>query len=63
MREGVGRLEVYPSIWGHWAGGEFWVQGVEGGRGEANVCDIGPGDSVEDTKWLDEKLREFFAEN
>ncbi|KAH7406856.1 homoserine acetyltransferase family protein [Phaeosphaeria sp. MPI-PUGE-AT-0046c] len=43
MREGVGRLEVYPSIWGHWAGG--------------------PGDSVEDTKWLDDKLREFFAEN
>ncbi|KAH8731678.1 homoserine acetyltransferase family protein-like protein [Phaeosphaeriaceae sp. PMI808] len=43
MREGVGRLEVFPSIWGHWAGG--------------------PGQSTDDVKWLDEKLREFFAEN
>jgi hypothetical protein len=23
MREGVGRLEVFPSIWGQWAGGEL----------------------------------------
>lgn len=22
MREGMGKLEVFPSIWGHWAGGE-----------------------------------------
>lgn len=28
MREGVGRLEVYPSIWGHWAGGEFGLSCV-----------------------------------
>ncbi|KAI4724359.1 homoserine O-acetyltransferase [Aureobasidium sp. EXF-10728] len=42
MSEGVGRLEVFPSVWGHWAGG--------------------PGQSVEDVKWLDDKLREFFAE-
>lgn len=21
MKQGVGQLEVYPSIWGHWAGG------------------------------------------
>ena len=21
MKEGVGKLEVFPSIWGHWAGG------------------------------------------
>lgn len=21
MREGVGRLEVFDSVWGHWAGG------------------------------------------
>jgi homoserine acetyltransferase len=21
MKEGVGRLEVFPSVWGHWAGG------------------------------------------
>ncbi|KAI4719986.1 homoserine O-acetyltransferase [Aureobasidium sp. EXF-10727] len=42
MRKGVGRLEVFPSVWGHWAGG--------------------PGQSLEDVKWLDEKLREFFAE-
>jgi homoserine O-acetyltransferase len=21
MSEGVGELDVYPSIWGHWAGG------------------------------------------
>lgn len=39
MREGVGKLEIFPSIWGHWAGG--------------------PGDSKEDVKWLNEKLREI----
>jgi len=39
MKEGVGKLDVFPSIWGHWAGG--------------------PGDSKEDVKWLDEKLREI----
>ncbi|KAM3068705.1 hypothetical protein ACMFMG_010882 [Clarireedia jacksonii] len=38
MKDGIGRLEVFPSIWGHWAGG--------------------PGDSKEDLKWLEEKLRE-----
>lgn len=21
MREGIGRMEAFPSIWGHWAGG------------------------------------------
>ncbi|KUJ21088.1 homoserine acetyltransferase family protein-like protein [Mollisia scopiformis] len=39
MKEGVGNLDVFPSIWGHWAGG--------------------PGDSKDDVKWLDEKLREI----
>ena len=37
MKPGVGKLEVFPSIWGHWAGG--------------------PGDSKEDLKWLDDRLR------
>ncbi|RMY64811.1 hypothetical protein D0863_09554 [Hortaea werneckii] len=40
MRDGIGELKVFPSIWGHWAGG--------------------PGQSTEDVKWLDERLREFF---
>ncbi|RDW71145.1 homoserine acetyltransferase family protein-like protein [Coleophoma cylindrospora] len=39
MKEGIGRVEAFPSIWGHWAGG--------------------PGDSKEDLKWLDGKLREM----
>ena len=39
MKPGVGKLDVFPSIWGHWAGG--------------------PGDSKEDVKWLDERLREI----
>ncbi|PSN74872.1 homoserine acetyltransferase [Corynespora cassiicola Philippines] len=43
MRPGIGELKVFPSIWGHWAGG--------------------PGDSKEDVKWLDDNLREFFANN
>ncbi|KAJ8116124.1 hypothetical protein OPT61_g2368 [Boeremia exigua] len=43
MRPGVGTLKVFPSIWGHWAGG--------------------PGQSTEDVKWLDENLKEFFANN
>jgi hypothetical protein len=38
MKEGVGQMIAFPSIWGHWAGG--------------------PGDSKEDAKWLDERLRE-----
>lgn len=24
---------------------------------------VGPGDSAEDVKWLDEKLKDFFAKN
>ncbi|KAH8698935.1 homoserine acetyltransferase family protein [Talaromyces proteolyticus] len=43
MKAGVGELDVFPSIWGHWAGG--------------------PGDSKEDVKWLDDRLRRFFASN
>ena len=39
MKEGIGRMVPFPSIWGHWAGG--------------------PGDSKEDVRWLDEKLREI----
>jgi hypothetical protein len=23
MRPGIGEMRVFPSIWGHWAGGEF----------------------------------------
>lgn len=38
MKDGVGIMVPFPSIWGHWAGG--------------------PGDSKEDVKWLDEKLRQ-----
>ena len=43
MKEGVGKLDIFPSIWGHWAGG--------------------PGDSKEDVKWLDEKLREVLGDS
>ncbi|MCJ1476168.1 hypothetical protein MMC13_004833 [Lambiella insularis] len=35
-----GKLEVFPSIWGHWAGG--------------------PGDCLQDLKWLDGHLKDFF---
>jgi hypothetical protein len=38
MKDGIGKCEAFPSIWGHWAGG--------------------PGDSKEDVKWLEQKLRE-----
>ncbi|KAH7055847.1 homoserine acetyltransferase family protein [Macrophomina phaseolina] len=41
MRPGIGTMEAFPSIWGHWAGG--------------------PGQSKDDVKWLDEKLRSFFG--
>lgn len=43
MKPGVGKLAVFPSIWGHWAGG--------------------PGQSTEDVKFLDDQLREWFANN
>ncbi|KAF2815859.1 homoserine acetyltransferase family protein [Mytilinidion resinicola] len=43
MKPGIGELQIFPSIWGHWAGG--------------------PGDSKEDVKWLDDKLRDFFAKH
>ena len=39
MKEGVGEMRVFESVWGHWAGG--------------------PGDSVQDLKWLDARLREL----
>ncbi|KAK2630386.1 hypothetical protein QTJ16_001206 [Diplocarpon rosae] len=38
MKEGIGIVIPFPSIWGHWAGG--------------------PGDSREDVRWLNEKLRQ-----
>ena len=41
MSAGVGKLEAFPSIWGHWAGG--------------------PPGNWEDAKWLDKKLKGFFA--
>jgi hypothetical protein len=25
MRPGIGEMRVFPSIWGHWAGGKFDV--------------------------------------
>lgn len=43
MKQGIGEMHAFPSIWGHWAGG--------------------PGQSTEDVKWLDEKLKHFFANN
>ncbi|KAF2488341.1 homoserine acetyltransferase family protein [Lophium mytilinum] len=43
MKPGIGELQIWPSIWGHWAGG--------------------PGDSKEDLKWLDDKLRYFFEKH
>ncbi|KAI9746824.1 MAG: hypothetical protein M4579_007581, partial [Chaenotheca gracillima] len=42
MKPGVGRMEPFPSIWGHWAGG--------------------PGQSTEDVKWLDERLKKLLAD-
>ncbi|KAI9668647.1 MAG: hypothetical protein M1831_001086 [Alyxoria varia] len=42
MTPGVGELDVFPSIWGHWAGG--------------------PGQSTEDVKWLNERLKDFLTE-
>ena len=41
MTSGVGTLDSFPSIWGHWAGG--------------------PGDSVDDVRWLDRRLLQFFS--
>ena len=38
MKEGVGKMIPFPSVWGHWAGG--------------------PGDSKDDCRWLNEKLKE-----
>ncbi|OCK94985.1 homoserine acetyltransferase family protein [Cenococcum geophilum 1.58] len=43
MKPGIGEMHIFPSIWGHWAGG--------------------PGQSTEDVKWLDEKLKDFFAKS
>jgi hypothetical protein len=58
MREGTGELKVFPSIWGHWAGGMNTLHD--------KVCDAvltlpGPGQSTEDVKWLDEQLKAFFG--
>ena len=63
MRPGIGELKVFPSIWGHWAGGEFSciLSCATGDR--SLISRTGPGDSKEDVKWLDDNLREFFASN
>jgi hypothetical protein len=61
MRPGVGTCIPFPSIWGHWAGGEIKA------CGNSYLCfvnlAIGPGQSTEDVKWLDEKLKDFFEGN
>jgi hypothetical protein len=70
MRPGIGELRVFPSIWGHWAGGEFSpcllmysVSCCDDGLLMDDVIFAGPGDSKDDVKWLDDNLREFFAKN
>jgi hypothetical protein len=59
MRPGVGTLKVFPSIWGHWAGG----RSISKTWAIASLTTTGPGDSKEDVKWLDDNLREFFDQN
>jgi hypothetical protein len=67
MRPGIGELKVFPSIWGHWAGGELFTPSdlfcCEVGLLMNSVILAGPGDSKDDVKWLDDNLREFFAKN
>jgi hypothetical protein len=59
MRPGVGVMLVIPSIWGHWAGGEQTLRVCDGQY--LTRIHTGPGQSVKDAKWLDEKLRWFFG--
>lgn len=60
MAPGIGKLEIFPSIWGRkyhpQFGSSFRLQadGISDWAG-------GPGDSKEDVNWLDKQLREFFV--
>lgn len=60
MNSGVGVCEPFPSIWGHWAGGACLLKFIS--RDTANIANQGPGQSTEDVKWLDQKLKKFFGD-
>nr|GFD57735.1 hypothetical protein [Tanacetum cinerariifolium] len=37
MKPGIGTLKVFPSIWGHWAGGECSLQVVRASSKLTNI--------------------------
>lgn len=59
MKPGIGKMEAFPSIWGHWAGGpgKFIQSFYSFERWLTLLSSIG--DSIEDAKWLNDKLREI----
>ena len=63
MQPDVGKLEVFPSIWGR----KYFCTDLKSSRIPRLIVNVdwagGPGDSKEDVKWLDMQLKHFFAEN
>jgi hypothetical protein len=57
MSPGIGVMLIIPSIWGHWAGGKCSYYS----RKKLIHRSVGPGQSTEDVKWIDEKLRWFLG--
>lgn len=59
MKPGIGKLDMFPSIWGR----EY----IPFSSCSLADCRVdwagGPGENQEDVKWLDEQLSRFFAEN
>lgn len=62
MNPGIGQMIPFPSIWGHWYDPSILPITPRFTMLTSNRAG-GPGDSKEDVKWLDEKLKEFFEKN
>lgn len=60
MKPGVGKLDMFPSIWGRKCIPFHFVPFAD-----CRVVDWagGPGENLEDVKWLDRQLSRFFSDN
>ena len=61
MRPGIGDLDIFPSIWGR----ECSLQAHIATRDITDYSSLdwagGPGDSIEDVRWLNERMERFFS--
>ncbi len=60
MSEGVGELDVYPSIWGY-VQIPFMIE--SGTDNSSRHWAGGPPGNMDDVKWLDERLAKYFTDS